>query len=151
MVGCACVGNAGTFSLPPRVSVPNMHHGTCVTHVPWCILWPLTSGFLWSVWRGKHSRHFRRMRNPKIYVSGHRPIGRLPVETAWPWYSLPEDQWCRWATHGTTMRHVVAMAITSVRLCLHLWCAWDLSHHSRPALHAIIEIPGVSFIYQIRR
>ena len=25
----------GTFSPPPRVSVPDMHHGTCVTHVPW--------------------------------------------------------------------------------------------------------------------
>ena len=21
----------------PQVSVPGMHHGTCVTHVPWCI------------------------------------------------------------------------------------------------------------------
>ena len=25
-------------------------------------------------WRGKRSRHSRRMRNPKIYVSGNRPI-----------------------------------------------------------------------------
>ena len=29
----------GTFSPPPRVTDPDMHHGTCVTHVPWCMPW----------------------------------------------------------------------------------------------------------------
>ena len=43
-------GIPGTFSPPPRVSDPDMHHGTCVTHVPWCMLGSLTSGFLWSRW-----------------------------------------------------------------------------------------------------
>ena len=56
---------------PPRVSDPDMHHGTCVTLVPWCMPGSLTSGFLWSRWRGKHSR---RMRNPQFYVSGKRPM-----------------------------------------------------------------------------
>ena len=36
----------GTFSSPPRVSDPDMHHGTCVTHVPWWMPGSLTSGFL---------------------------------------------------------------------------------------------------------
>ena len=45
-------GMPGTFSPPPRVSDPDMHHGTCVTHVPWCMPGSLTSGFLWSRWRG---------------------------------------------------------------------------------------------------
>ena len=27
-------GMPGTFSLPTRISDPDMHHGTCVTHVP---------------------------------------------------------------------------------------------------------------------
>ena len=67
-------GMPGTFSPPPRVSDPDMHHGTCVTHVPWCMPGSLTSGFLWSRWRGKRSRHSRRMRNPQFYVSGKRPI-----------------------------------------------------------------------------
>ena len=53
---------------------PNMHHGTCVTHVPWCMSGSLTSGFLWSWWQGKRSRHSRRMRNPQFYVSCKRPI-----------------------------------------------------------------------------
>ena len=37
----------GTFSPSPRVSDPDMHHGTCVTHVPWCMPGSLTS-FLWN-------------------------------------------------------------------------------------------------------
>ena len=35
----------GIFSPPPRVSDPDMHHGTCGTHVPWCMLISRTSGF----------------------------------------------------------------------------------------------------------
>ena len=35
----------GTFSPPPRVSDPDMHHGTCVTHVPWCMPASLTGSF----------------------------------------------------------------------------------------------------------
>ena len=64
----------GTFSPPPRISDPDMHHDTCVTHVPWCMPGSLTSGFLWSRWRWKRSRHSRRMRNPQFYVSGKRPM-----------------------------------------------------------------------------
>ena len=76
LVGCASVRNAGvTFSPPPRISDPDMHHGTCVTHVPWCMLGSLTSGFLWSRWWGKRSRHSRWMRNPQFYLSGKRTIG----------------------------------------------------------------------------
>ena len=61
---------------PPlsRLSETDMHHGTCVTHVPWCMSGSLTSGFLRSRWRGKRSRHFRRMRNPRFYVSRRRPM-----------------------------------------------------------------------------
>ena len=45
-----------------------------VTHMPWCMSGALISGFLWSRWRGKHTRPSRRMRNPQFYVSGKRPI-----------------------------------------------------------------------------
>ena len=37
-------GMPGTFSPLPRVSDPDIHHGTCVTHVPWCMPGSLTSG-----------------------------------------------------------------------------------------------------------
>ena len=70
-------GMPGTFPPPPLVSDPDMHHGTCVTHVPWCMSGSLTSGFLWSRWRGKRSRHSRRMRNTQFCVSGKRPMSWL--------------------------------------------------------------------------
>ena len=60
-------GMAGTFSPPPRVSNPNT----------WCLPGSLTSGFLWSRWRGKRYRHSRCMRNPQFCLSGKRPIGMV--------------------------------------------------------------------------
>ena len=63
-----------TFSALPRVSNPDVHHGKCVTHVPWCLPGSLTSSSLWCRWRGKRSRHSRCMRTAQFYVSGKRPI-----------------------------------------------------------------------------
>ena len=53
----------------PLVSDSGIHHGTCgdaraMMHV----------GIVKSRWRGKRSRHSRRMRNPQFCVSGKRPI-----------------------------------------------------------------------------
>ena len=50
IAGYACAGNAGKvfprhrFQRKPLVSDPGMHHGTCVTHVPWCMSGSLTCG-----------------------------------------------------------------------------------------------------------
>ena len=50
IAGCACAGNAGNvsprrrFQRNPIVGDPGMHHGTCVTHVPWCMSGSLTCG-----------------------------------------------------------------------------------------------------------
>ena len=50
IAGCACAGNAGNvfprrrFRRKPLFSDPGMHHGTCVTHVPWCMSGSLTCG-----------------------------------------------------------------------------------------------------------
>ena len=50
IAGCAWAGNAGNvfprrrFQRKPLVSDPGMHHGTCVTHVPWCMSGSLTYG-----------------------------------------------------------------------------------------------------------
>ena len=74
IAGAHAPGMLGTFSQPPRVSDPVMHHGTCVTHAPWCMPGSLSSGFLLSRWRGKRSRHSRCMRNPHFYVYGKRPM-----------------------------------------------------------------------------
>ena len=50
IVGCACAGNAGKcfrrYRLKRKrlVSDPGVHHGTCVTHVPWCMSGSLARG-----------------------------------------------------------------------------------------------------------
>ena len=72
-------GMPGTFSPSPRVSDPDMHHGTCVTHVPWFMAGSLTSGFLWSRWRGKRSRHSRRMRSRNLAYLVRGPHAVLPL------------------------------------------------------------------------
>ena len=59
-------GMPGTFSPPHWVRDPDTHQGTCVRHVALCMPGSLTSGFLWRRWRGKRSRHSRRMRNPQL-------------------------------------------------------------------------------------
>ena len=64
----------GTLSPPPPVNDPDMHHGTCVTHVLWCMPGSLTNGFLWNQWQGKRSRHSRRKHNPQFYISWKRPM-----------------------------------------------------------------------------
>ena len=63
------------FPPPQQVSDPDMHHGTCVTHVPRCMPGSLTSGFLWSRWREKRSRHSRRMRNRNFMYLVRGPLG----------------------------------------------------------------------------
>ena len=50
IAGCACAGNAGDvfrrhrLQRKPLVSDPGMHHGTCVTHVSWCMSGSLSRG-----------------------------------------------------------------------------------------------------------
>ena len=77
IAGCACAGNAGKvfprrrFQRKPLVSDPGMHHGTCVTHVPWCMSGSLTCGdgenipgipgacapAILRIWKEAHSEH----------------------------------------------------------------------------------------------
>ena len=71
------LGMPGTLSPSPRVSDPDMHHDTCVAHVPWFMPRSLTNGFLWSRWWGKRSRHSQCMHSPHIYVYGN---GKRPVD-----------------------------------------------------------------------
>ena len=70
IAGCACAGNAGNvfphhrFQRKPLVSDPGMRHARAVMHV----------GIAYPRWRGKRSRHSRRMRIPQFYVSGKSPM-----------------------------------------------------------------------------
>ena len=83
----------------PIVSDPSMHHGTCVTHMPWCMLGSLTCGGGENV-PGAHATH-----NFKYLARG--PWHSLPMEPkysmascAGPWYiQWPWDSnmsWSNW-------------------------------------------------------
>ena len=104
-------GMPGPFSPPPRVSDPDMHHGMCMMHVPWCMSGSLTNGFLWSRCRGKLSRHSRRMRNPQSYVSGKRPMAWCkPAQIFW------HDSYLgRLVLHGYKRKNVISPI--AVMLC----------------------------------
>ena len=59
-------GMPGSFSSPPWVSDPDMHHGTCVTHVTWCMPVSLTSVFLLKSVAGKTFPAFPAHAQPTI-------------------------------------------------------------------------------------
>ena len=66
IAGCACAGNAGDV-FPATAGYRSRY--------VWCMPGSLTSGFLWSRWRGfPVYRHSRRMHNPQFCVSGKRPV-----------------------------------------------------------------------------
>ena len=113
-------GMSGSFSLPPLVSDPDM----CETHVPWSMPGSLTIGPLWSPWRGKRSRHSRRMRNPQFYVSGKMPIifrgdVKLGVLIFWwhqpPYAAILFDQ-------TAAFEHEIDVALTRKGVCLLQKC-----------------------------
>ena len=86
IAGCACAGNTGNvfprrqFQRKPLVSDPGMHHGTCVTHVPWCMSGSLTCGD-----GGKRSRHSRRMRTRNFAYLARGPCwGNRPSDWDFP-------------------------------------------------------------------
>ena len=66
IAGAHASGMLGTFSPSPQVNDPDLHHGTCVTHVPWCMPGSLTSGFLWHRRRGKTFPVFPAHAQPAI-------------------------------------------------------------------------------------
>ena len=106
-----------------------MHHGTCVTNVPWCTPRSFTSCFLWNLWRGKRSRHSRRMRNPQLYVSGKRPILHD--------CDVPEGA-RRWHLHCLSFgKHADVMAWKHYSTLLTL--RWGGIHRLRPQRTLIIH------------
>ena len=72
-----------------------------------CLSESLTSGFLWSRWRGKRSRHSRRMRNPQFCEPGKRPIKHLIV--------LAVSILTPYCSNVTTYRLEIEILIVSVK------------------------------------
>ena len=146
------------FQRKPLVNDPGMHHGTCVTHVRWCM-----SGSLIRRWREKCSRHSRRMRNPQFCVSGNRAHRANSAEVSWrqyvfsPWTFLPaqcEDHlaltwlhiqypyWSKYIIHLFTDTHAYFQtAIASAQQPpQNTWGPWITVHQ------AISVSTGISFL-----
>ena len=87
----------GTFPPPPWFSDPDINHGKCVTHVPYCM-----PG---NRWRGKRSRHSRRMLNPQCYIPGKRPMSP-PLKNI---------------IYLCSIKQMLSLAITGNRLGLFGW------------------------------
>ena len=106
----------------PRVSDPDMHHGTCLTHVPWCM-----SGSPTCYGGGKRSRHSRHMHNPEFYVSGKRPIGGCHMgimasknkETTTAPHYWPFVRWIHWSP---LLKNV------SMSLCHQVSPPWEMNN-----------------------
>ena len=119
------------FQRKPVGSGPGMHHGTCVTHVPWCM-----SGSLNRGGGGKRSPHSRRMRNSQFYISGKRPIEKLwsvlldrPESSCRKWFS--QTNWsmcCKNNDHWRTDN------ISYLQSSLHLSCRCGVSFNSIMAM-----------------
>ena len=97
---CACAGNAGNvsprrrFQRKPLVSDPGMHHGTCVTHVPWCMsgshacsdgenvpgIPGACAPAILRIWQEAHAKHF---------VAFNSPCRKIPSVRSQPPLCLP--------------------------------------------------------------
>ena len=79
-----------TFTLPPWVSDPDIHHATCAPHEPRCRSGSLTSGFLWSRWRGKRSGI-----PGACATHNFTYLVRGPLAEHWQgWQALSNHVWC---------------------------------------------------------
>ena len=78
IAGANAPGMPATFSPPPMASDPDMRHGTCVTHVPWCMPGSLTIGFLWSRRWGKTFAVFPAHAQPAILRIWQEVHGLVP-------------------------------------------------------------------------
>ena len=104
IAGCACAGNAGNvfprhrLQRKPLVSDPGMHHGTCVTHVPWCMSGSLTVFF-------KTRGHLLVWAPPRLASSGLAwPCLAMPCHAlsclAWVWIWRFFVQYKKWDSYG---------------------------------------------------
>ena len=120
IAGRACAGNAGNVF--PATACKRSRHVS-------------RHDFLCSWWRGKRSRHSRRMRNPQFYASGKRAMWALTtfhVPVSWNdrkckyiyvfwnefrieevWLAVPADATNTWALAVTTLSRIIKI-ITSV-------------------------------------
>ena len=82
----------------PLVSDPDMHRGTCVTHVPWCMSGSLTSG------GGENIRGIPgACATPNFMYLARGPLEKGPWEKKWPpWLLTVSSRWPKWSQPAVT-------------------------------------------------
>ena len=110
IAGCACAGNAGNvfprrrFQRKPIVSDPGMHHGTCVTHVPWCMSGSLTCGdgenvpgipgacapAILRIWQEAHGVILKTSEDSEMLVGYDKTTGKFN------WYCISPNEKTLW-------------------------------------------------------
>ena len=147
IAGCACAGNAGNV-FPRRriqrktlVSDPVMHHGTCVTHVPWCMSGSLTRcggenvpGILGAcapvilrIWQEAHGFHDSIVITQYYMQYGHC-YGKTTIITLNSWMrlcssSIREDIYREYFT-----KQSVRTTATPLHLRIRKWTAHYWAH-----------------------
>ena len=146
-------GMPTTFSLSPPISDPNMHHGTCMTHVQRCTPGSLTGGFLWSRWRGKRSRHSVLMCNPQFHVSKNGAHGCEVINMLC--FSNDMIIWllCRKDAH-TSYRHIDCnihyIEATSAPLCHQPFDWWLVDFlHKTPVMWETFSCLAPSMFHMV--
>ena len=108
-----------------------MHHGTCVTHVPWCMSGSLTRG------NGENVPGIRAHAHPQYYVSGKMPMSRRcfqQLQVIW----LVHTWTYGWQAMARPLHHsshffvgmwqhtstgkVMTVILNAVSLCIY--CSW---------------------------
>ena len=119
IAGCACAGNSG--KVPPAtdwLAIP-----TCITAPTWSTRRNACR------WRGKISRHSRRMRNPQFYISDKRSMIEDPLLI-------------------NVYQHIHRRHIMHSRCILHQHTPW---WHIMPLhVRGYYLIPNTSFIYSAK-
>ena len=122
IAGCACAGNAGNvsprrrFKMKPLVSDPGMHHGTCVTHVPWCMSGSLTCG------DGENVPGIPGACAPailRIWQEAHWPVPSYDMMTSSNGNKFPVIGLLWWESTGH--RWIPLTKTSNAELCCFLW------------------------------
>ena len=95
IAGRACAGNAGNFSSSPRVSHPDMHHGTCVTHVAWWMPRSLISNCnkIWTALWIKLTGCKRLVLYGALQQICCKPMTHVKIKTVWYFVVITRFAW----------------------------------------------------------
>ena len=173
IAGCACAGNAGNvlatrpLQMKPLISDPDMHHDTCVTHMPWCMSGSLTCGgggnipgacapAILRIWQEAHGTAMRQWpqlsRRENIYEYSHQCLLSYT-------HILRFDVWCMLSIVSSSSRiqtimnaWILLASVTTLIVTLFLPSVqsgkWNKKLSSKQRIMCQI---GAGFLFMVRQ